>query len=118
MEQVQKRSGEIVQFDKEKITSAIFKAAQSVGGSDTHQAKVITENVMNVLEQKYHTTVPSVEEIQDVIEKVLIETGHAKTAKAFILYRAEREKARKSVEHGDPEVDAMFAYKSKLYSLV
>ncbi|MEK6921893.1 MAG: ATP cone domain-containing protein, partial [Nanoarchaeota archaeon] len=118
MEQVQKRSGEIVQFDKEKITSAIFKAAQSVGGSDTHQAKVITENVMNVLEQKYHTKFPSVEEIQDVIEKVLIETGHAKTAKAFILYRAEREKARKSVEHGDPEVDAMFAYKSKLYSLV
>jgi ribonucleotide reductase alpha subunit len=118
IEQVQKRSGEIVIFDKEKITSAIFKAAQSVGGSDVHQAKIITENVMNVLEQKYYTKIPSVEEIQDVIEKVLIETGHAKTAKAFILYRAEREKARKSVEHGDPEIDAMFAYKSKLFSLV
>src|SRR3989338_2217718 len=118
IEQVQKRSGEIVLFDKEKITSAIFKAAQSVGGTDGYQAKVITENVMNVLDQKYHTKIPSVEEIQDVIEKVLIETGHAKTAKAFILYRADREKARKSVEHGDPEVDAMFAYKSKLYSLV
>ena len=118
IEQVQKRSGEVVSFDKAKITSAIFNAAQSVGGTDINQAKMITENVMNVLEQKYHNKVPTVEDIQDIIEKILIETGHAKTAKAFILYRAEREKERKKAVGSDAETDAMFGYNSKLYSLV
>ena len=98
VEQVQKRSGEVVSFDKAKITQAIFKAAQSVGGTDMNQARMITENVMNVLEQKYNNKVPTVEDVQDIIEKILIETGHAKTAKAFILYRAEREKERKKAE--------------------
>src|SRR3989344_198412 len=77
-----------------------------------------TENVMNLLEQKYHNKVPTVEDIQDIIEKILIETGHAKTAKAFILYRAEREKERKKAVGSDAETDAMFGYNSKLYSLV
>ncbi len=116
--QVQKRSGEVVSFDKAKITQAIFNAAQSVGGTDINQAKMITENVMNLLEQRYHNKVPTVEDIQDVIEKILIETGHAKTAKAFILYRAEREKDRKKAVGADAETDAMFGYKSKLFSLV
>ncbi len=118
VEQVQKRSGEVVSFDKAKITSAIFNAAQSVGGTDINQAKMITENVMNVLDQKYHNKVPTVEDIQDIIEKILIETGHAKTAKAFILYRADREKERKKAVGSDAETDAMFGYNSKLYSLV
>jgi ribonucleotide reductase alpha subunit len=115
IESVQKRSGDIVPFDKEKITTAIFKAAQSVGGNDKKQAQLITENVVSIVEQRFPTSVPHVEEIQDIIEKVLIETGHAKTAKAFILYRAERQKVRLQK---DPELEAMFAHKSKLYSLV
>jgi len=112
---LRQRSEEVVSFDKAKITSAIFNAARSVGGTDINQAKMITENVMNVLEQKYHNKVPTVEDIQDIIEKILIETGHAKTAKAFILYRAEREKERKKAVGSDAETDAMFGYKSKLY---
>lgn len=118
MEKVQKRSGEIVTFDKAKITQAIFKAAQSVGGSDLNQAKMLSENVVSVMNQKYGGQIPTVEEVQDVIEKVLIETGHASTAKAFILYRAERTNLRELAKSTDPAMDAMFGYKSKLYSLV
>ncbi|MFA6888973.1 MAG: ATP cone domain-containing protein, partial [Candidatus Woesearchaeota archaeon] len=117
IEKVQKRSGDVVPFDKTKITRAIFRAAQSVGGNDVIQAQMITTNVMNILEQQFLDTVPTVEEIQDIIEKVLIETGHAKTAKAFILYRAEHQKQRSGKKKTD-EIDGMFACKSKLYSLV
>jgi ribonucleotide reductase alpha subunit len=123
LQQVKKRSGDLVAFDKQKITDAIFKAAESVGGTDVEQAARVTENVCNVLEQKFIDTNPSVEEIQNTVEKVLIETGHAKTAKAFILYRAEHDKARHGTttsrsNSDDPEIDAMFAFKSKLYTLV
>jgi len=116
LEKVQKRSGEIVSFDKEKITTAIFKSAQAVGGMDKAQSERITENVLNVLEQNFSEGIPTVEQIQDSVEKVLIETGHAKTAKAFILYRAEHAKVRE--QEKSKEIDEMFAFKSKLYSLV
>lgn len=118
LEQVQKRSGEVVYFNKEKITNAIFKAAQAVGGSDKEQARMLTENVVNILQEKFHNKIPTVEDVQDVIEKVLIETGHARTAKAFILYRAERVKLRQKAAGANPEIDAMFGYNSKIYSLV
>lgn len=118
LEQVQKRSGEVVYFNKEKITNAIFKAAQAVGGSDKEQAGMLTENVVNILQEKFHNKIPTVEDIQDVIEKVLIETGHARTAKAFILYRAERVKLRQKAAGANPDIDAMFGYNSKIYSLV
>ncbi|MBI5073213.1 hypothetical protein HZA99_05340, partial [Candidatus Woesearchaeota archaeon] len=118
MEKVQKRSGEIVTFDKTKITQAIFKAAHAIGGSDMQQAKMLTENVISILNQKFENQIPTVEEIQDTIEKVLIETGHASTAKAFILYRAERMRLRDVSKNADPAIDAMFGYKSKLFSLV
>ncbi len=117
IEKVQKRNGDIVEFDKTKITRAIFKAAQSVGGNDMTQAQMITENVVSILEQRFPEAVPTVEEIQDIIEKVLIETGHAKTAKAFILYRAEHQKQRLGKKK-NVDIEAMFACKSKLYSLV
>jgi ribonucleoside-diphosphate reductase alpha chain len=127
LEQVQKRSGDVVSFNKEKITEAIFKAADSVGGSDKQQAERLTENVINVLEQSFQEKTPTVEQIQDTVEKVLIETGHAKTAKAFILYRAQHEKQRTtsatqvqatSQSETDAEIEKMFAFQSKLYSLV
>jgi ribonucleoside-triphosphate reductase len=93
---IRKRNGEKVPFDKEKIVQAIFKAAQSVGGSNLEAAKKLAEKVVFVLRIKFdsETDVPSVEQIQDIVEKVLIEEGHAKTAKAYILYREQRAKIR------------------------
>lgn len=96
---VVKRNGQVVKFDKEKIVNAIFKAAQSVGGQDKRLAEILADKVVHHLElTKKPPALPSVEEIQDIIEKELIEAGHAKTAKAFILYRYEHAKLREGKE--------------------
>ncbi len=93
--QVRKRDGRLVPFDQEKITNAIFKAAQAVGGDDRERAVFISDAVVQELAQRYgERGVPSVEEIQDLVESALIHYGHAKTAKAFILYRDLHSKLR------------------------
>ena len=89
-----KRDGREVPFNSEKIVNAIFKAAAAIGGKDYDKAIELAEKVMVVLEEKYNNEVPTVEQVQDVVEKVLIDEGHAKTAKRYILYRAERSRAR------------------------
>lgn len=89
-----KRDGRKVPFNIEKIANAIFKAAQSCGGTDLNTAMDIAAEVCRVYEQENPGSVPTVEEIQDLVEKVLIEKGHAKTAKAYILYRYERTRSR------------------------
>jgi len=93
LEKVRKRNGALVPFDKDKIAEAIFSAAKAVGGEDRYLAEQLTEAVAFYLKRKGNPT-PEIEEIQDAVEKVLIETGHAKTAKAFILYRDWRTRVR------------------------
>lgn len=94
---VKKRDGRIVEFVSKRISEAIFKAALSVGGSDIETANDLTNKVITVLEYKYDIhEVPTVEDIQDIVERVLIKSGHAKTAKAYILYRRKRAEMRKS----------------------
>jgi uridine kinase len=96
IKQVVKRTGAVVPFKKERITNAIYRAAVAVGGRDRSIAEKLADQVMAMLEE---TTppgrIPTVEEIQDIVEKVLIENGHARTAKAYILYRDERARRRK-----------------------
>ncbi len=86
---IRKRDGSIEDFNPEKITEAIWDAAQSVGGTDKTLAEKITGQVETVLGVffKDEDSIPSVEQIHDLIEKILIENGHAKTAKAYILAR-------------------------------
>ena len=91
-----KRDRTIVPFRKEKIVLAIFKAASSVGGSDFSKSESLTDEVCCTAEKMYPNGIVEVEKIQDVVEKVLIENGHAKTAKAFILYREKRRASRES----------------------
>lgn len=91
---VKKRDGREVPFNIEKISNAIFKAAQAVGGQDYNTSLDLAEEVTVIANEKFKGQVPSVEEIQDIVEKVLIEFGHARTAKKYILYRAERNRVR------------------------
>ena len=91
---IKKRDGKIVPFDQNKITEAIWKAAQAVGGEDKELAYTLSDEVVAVLEEKFAHKIPTVEEVQDAVEKVLVENGHAKTAKAYILYREEHRKIR------------------------
>lgn len=94
--QVIKRTGAIVPFKRERIVNAIYRAAVAVGGRDRSIAEGLADQVVAILQE---TTppghVPTIEEIQDIVEKVLIENGHARTAKAYILYREERARHRR-----------------------
>ena len=89
-----KRDGREVAFNIEKITNAIYKAAQAVGGKDYSTALKLSEMVADRLDESYKGSVPTVEQVQDCVEKVLVETGHARTAKEYILYRAQRTRVR------------------------
>jgi anaerobic ribonucleoside-triphosphate reductase len=92
--QIVKRDGSLQDFDSLKIENAIFKAAKAVGGNDRSIAKSLTEKVVELLRDKFKESMPSVEDVQDIVEKVLIESGHAKTAKAYILYRKQHQDIR------------------------
>jgi len=94
LEKIRKRNGSVENFMPEKITSAIFKAAVACGGNDFDTARRLSEQVVELAEKKYSNQIPDVEQIQDLVEYVLIENGHAQTAKAYILYREKRKNAR------------------------
>lgn len=91
--EIKKRDGNVVKFEESKIANAIFKAARSVGGKDMEEAKSVANNVVKELEKQVQG-IPTVEQLQDLIERVLIEIGHAKTAKAYIVYRQKRAELR------------------------
>ena len=95
IKQVIKRTGAVVPFNPDRITNAIYRAAVAVGGRDRVTAEDLTRQVVDVLEASPPPDrIPTVEEIQDCVEKVLIENGHAKVAKAYILYRNDRARRR------------------------
>jgi uridine kinase len=95
IKKIVKRSGDIVDFSPERITNAIYRAAVSVGGRDQARAENLSKQVVGILEQKTIVGhVPTIEEVQDIVEKVLIENGHAKVAKEYILYRDVRARKR------------------------
>ncbi len=95
MKFVLKRDSKLEPFDQERITTAIWKAAKAVGGKDKEQAKRISDEVVVELNKLYGDDgVPTVEEVQDLVEKRLIENGHASTAKAYILYRKQHNDMR------------------------
>lgn len=94
---IQKRDGRVVDFNFEKVANAIFKAAVAVGGQDRSLAEQLATKVTEILNEKFDGhTIPNVEQVQDIVEKVLIEEGHAKTAKAYILYREKRAQLREA----------------------
>lgn len=90
-----KRSGESVPFDTDKITVAIYKAGAAVGEHDRDLAEELTRQVVGALQATYSEDLPpTVEDIQDIVERVLVKSGHAEIAKAYIVYRHERAKMR------------------------
>jgi len=95
MKFVLKRDSKLEPFDQERITNAIWKAAKACGGKNKEEAKRISDEVVGELQKIYGDDgVPTVEEIQDIVEKRIIENGHAQTAKAYILYRKQHSDMR------------------------
>ncbi len=94
--QIVKRNRNAAPFQQDKIALAIFKAAAAVGGDDFATSERLAAQAVAMAELRYPDGIAEVEGIQDIVEKVLIEAGHAKTAKAYILYREKRRSARES----------------------
>lgn len=104
VDRIIKRNGDVVPYDRAKITDAIYKAAYAVGGHDRGLSEKLAKQVELVLNTSYEpASPPSVEEVNDIVERVLIENGHAQTSKAFILYRAERNRSRARQEQNAPD---------------
>jgi len=93
--QILKRSGEIAPFDEAKLVNAIYKATEAVGKPDRFLAQKLSDQVVGILSEKFHTrSIPAVEEIQDLVEEILIKNRQIKTAKAYILYRDQQARLR------------------------
>ena len=95
IEYIIKRNGIKVPFTPQRITNAIYRAAVAVGGRDKGIAEQLTKQVLAYLEKHFSSqNPPTVEDVQDAVEKTLIENGHSRVAKAYILYRDERARMR------------------------
>jgi ribonucleoside-diphosphate reductase alpha chain len=95
LERIRKRDGTEVPFEKGKIAAAIRKALEAVGEGDPSQADSLADEVVRDLERRFTGDVPTVEEVQDLVEETLIERGLPRTAKAYILYREKRAEIRR-----------------------
>ena len=91
---IKKRDGRTVKFDRKKIEKAIEKAGLETGEFDAKTAKELTDKVLAVLETRNQKRLPGVEDIQDVVEDILIDSKFKKTAKAYIIYRDQHKKLR------------------------
>lgn len=98
--QIKKRDGQILRFDKTKIFNAIYGAAKQAGHESREEIQNVTDKVIEKMESEVPKgSIPTVEGVQDFVEEVLIETGHAKTAKAYIIYREKRAEIRADKAH-------------------
>ena len=113
IQKIRKRDGRLVSFEKQKIANAIFKSAQDVGGSDKEEAEKLAGQVSELLNQRFESKLPTVEDIQDAVEKVLIEEGHAKTAKNFILHRQQKSNLRETKEFLVDSINLVDGYMGK-----
>jgi ribonucleoside-triphosphate reductase len=92
---IRKRDGRIAPFNLDKITDAVFNSAKAVGGTSREMAEAVARSVQDILTIIYKDgRIPTVENVQDLVEKMLIERGHAKVAKAYILYREQHRRIR------------------------
>ena len=96
-ERIKKRDGRIVPFDKRKIAAAVLKAMEAVKEGSKEDAEIIANEVVSSL-KKAGKTLPSVEEVQDLVEEILMKKGYYKVAKAYILYRALHNQIRELVD--------------------
>lgn len=111
VEQIRKRDGRVMPFEADKITEAIAKSVRAVGGTDMERPQAIARQVVGILEVIYKDgRIPTVENVQDLVEKILIENGHAQVAKSYILYRKQHETLRRTREFMAESIAAIDSY--------
>ncbi len=112
---IQKRDGTIVDFDQSKITNAIFKAVTATGQGDGDISKKVSDKVVQLLSRRFKEgEIPTVEQIQDIVEEVLVLENLVETAKSYILYREQRRRIRDAVAISEESVERMDQYLEKL----
>ena len=109
---IRKRDGRLVKFNAEKITNAITKAGNATGEFSIKEARKLTIKVLNLAEKLFDGNILSVEDIQDVVEEVLLNSPYRKTAKAYIIYRDQHARLRDIANR--MEVDLVDQYLKKL----
>lgn len=113
--EIRKRNGQIVAFNEEKITQAIFKAITATDQGDGEKSKKISDKVVQILERRFKEgEIPPVEKIQDIVEEVLILEGLVETAKAYILYREQRRRIREAATAIDEAIELVDKYIQEL----
>ena len=113
---IKKRDGKIVNFNPEKITEAIAKAGAATEEFKIDRAKALSDKVLKRAEETITTRTPSVEQIQDIVEEVLMESSFKRTAREYIRFRQERSRVReaksdlmniyKTISHADASEDS------------
>lgn len=112
---VQKRDGQLVEFDLARIQDALFKALTATGQGDGKKSKKLSDKVLQILSRRFkEEEVPHVEQIQDIVEEVLILEGLVDTAKAYILYREQRRRIREAVAVVDESTEMIDRYIKEL----
>ncbi len=111
-ERIEKRDGRVVEFDSSKITAAIGKAGAATGEFGEREAKKLTLRVLTLAHELRLGPVPKVEEVQDIVERVLLDSPFYRTAKAYILYREQHAQLRKIATRA--HVDLMNHYIDRL----
>ncbi len=104
LEKIRKRDGRIVKFDTERITNAIFKAGAATGEFDRDTAKKLTIKVLAIAQKVIKDRMPTVEEIQDIVEEVLMASPYRKSAKAYIIYREQHARIREIISKSNTEL--------------
>jgi len=112
---IQKRNGEIVDFDKEKIKLAVFKAVTSTKQGDGEISQIVVDKVADIIDRRFKKDeIPNVEQVQDIVEEVLIMEGLVETAKAYIIYREKRREIREAVSGFDESIEMIDKYLQEL----
>ncbi|MGA6926331.1 MAG: ribonucleoside triphosphate reductase [Desulfosarcina sp.] len=112
IEKIKKRDGRIVEFDPSKITAAIAKAGHASGEFGEREAKKMTLRVLTLAHELRLGPTPEVEEIQDIVERVLLDSPYYRTAKAYIIYREQHAQLRRIAT--EAQVDLVEHYIRKL----
>lgn len=95
---VRRRNGRIAKFDQERITTAIYQAVTAVSEEDGKLSKKLSNQVVKILNRRFKKNVPTVENVQDIVEEVLIRADLIEIAKAYIIYREQRRKLRETIK--------------------
>jgi ribonucleoside-triphosphate reductase (formate) len=112
---VEKRKGEMVDFNQEKIYGAIYKAVTASGQGDGEISKKVTEKVIEILNRRFKKEeIPNIEQIQDIIEESLILEGLVDATKSYIIYREKRREVRETVAGFDESVEIINSYLKEL----